>query len=216
VEVGADRAWVEGRNPYKLAKPSAWWLKLLHDYDTELVVMPSVKDCGYRLCRRVQSHVRQGLGPLATLHGHPDTVQMATYGLIPITTLTTWAIQSDKILRDLMARDTLRWGAKNGSADYVVSDLEYREELAERKKAQKEAEDADAVHGEAFRSMQFRNGSAISLAKPSGRAVKARARGPKDFRAAFDIRNDKTVISPASSRVTPPSASGPAITLVSS
>lgn len=205
----SDAAWVEGRNPYKLPKPSPWWLKLLHDYDPKLVVMPSVRDYGYRLCRRDPGPGRQGLGPLATLHGHPDTIQMAQHGLMPIATLTTWAVRSDKVIRDLMARDLWAHGAKPTDANVIVNDLEYREELAARKAQRDQDAVLDAVSGEAFRSMQFQNGSAISL---RGRAPQHSSRVHRErvMGRPVDRRADKSVISPASSGAPSPA---PRITL---
>jgi hypothetical protein len=150
--------YIEGRNPYSLARPSAWWLQLLHDYDPLLVVMPSVKDCVYRLCRRVPRNQRLG-NLVKHLHTHPDTVQMINHGLVPVSTLTTWAIQSDKIIRDLMARDTHR----AGGADKTVELLEQADLRRARALDRQQAADLDARSGEAFRSMQFRNGSAVAL-----------------------------------------------------
>jgi hypothetical protein len=140
---------------------------------------------------------------------------MATYGLIPVTTLLTWAVRSDphRVIRDLMARDTLRH-RRGENTNTVVTDLEYREELAQRKQARQAASDLDAINGEAFRSMQFRNGSAVSHARPSGRGALekglAQVRGPRDFKAAFDFPPPKTVISPPSSGTPSPA---PLITL---
>lgn len=164
--------YIEGRNPYKLAQPSPWWLQLLYDYDSLLVVMPSVKDCTYRLCRRVPRNRRLG-NLVKYLHTHPDTVQMITFGLVPVSTLTTWAIQSDKIIRDLMARDTTRVGGGDGALKVI----EANEQRAVERKEKTALTDLDARSGEAFRSMQFRNGSAISMTK-------------------FDKLPTKTVISP--------------------
>lgn len=150
--------YIEGRNPYKLARPSAWWLQLLHDYDALLVVMPSVKDHAYRLCRRVPRN-RQ-LGQLVShLHTHPDTVQMIVNGLVPVSTLTTWAIRSDKIIRDLMARDTHR----AGGADKAVQMMEAAEQRKVEARDKREADQLDRLSSEAFRSTQFRNGSAVAL-----------------------------------------------------
>lgn len=158
-----DRCWFEGRNPYSLLKPASWWLKRLFDYDAELVVMPSVKEPGYRLCRRTQH--RPGLGKLAAIHGHPDTIQMAAHGLLPVTTLTPWAVRNDpdNVIRDLRARDTWRMGAAPGKADAVVDRIESHEAVADVKKDAAYMDKLDVLTGEAFRSLQFRNGSAVAV-----------------------------------------------------
>lgn len=203
MEFGPDRCWVEGRNPYLLSKPSPWWLQLLHDYDAELVVMPSVKDYGYRLCRRVQVQNRQGLGPLATIQGHPDTIQMALYGLVPISTLAPWALRSDKVIRDLMRRDTRRH-ARGGDPNSVVDDIEYNETLANRRAERLYQDAMDVVSGEAFRSLQFQNGSAISM---RGRAPQHSSRMERTRLVSrpFDKPRTKSVIS------SPSSSPGPAL-----
>ncbi len=162
--------WIEGRNPYKLVEPSAWWLQLLRDYDDQLVLIPSVKDHCYRLTRRASHEARLGTRQMATVHTHPDTVQFAAHGLLPVATVNTWAIKSDKIIRDLMARDFNR----HGGAAKVLSETEYNEELAERKKAREQSQQLDHVNNEAYRSLQFRKGSAVSM------RTKAETRHPSD------------------------------------
>jgi hypothetical protein len=175
--------WIEGRNPYKLSQPSPWWLQLLFDYDPLLVVMPSVKDCAYRLCRRVPRHGQ--LGRLVThLHTHPDTVQMINHGLVPVSTLTTWATRSDKIIRDLMACDTSRVGGAEKASDM----LEARERRAADRQDRQLATDLDHVSGEAFRSLQFRNGSAIAVTRPAR---------PSAAHKSVDKRDHRSVSSPA-------------------
>lgn len=150
--------YIEGRNPFKLVEPSPWWLQLLSDYDPLLVVMPSVKDHAYRLCRRVPRHAQLG-NLVKYLHTHPDTVQMINNGLVPVSTITPWAIQSDKIIRDLMSRDTERVGG----ADGTLKVIEASEARAIARRDKKTSSDLNAINGEAFRSLQFRNGSAVAL-----------------------------------------------------
>jgi hypothetical protein len=187
-----DRAWIEGRNPYSLARPSDWWLQLLTDYDAELVIMPSVKDCTYRLCRRVRTHLRPGLGKLATLHEHPDTTQMATFGLVPVTTVFPWATKSDKILRDLAARDTWTRTDARGNPNRVSDDLEYRETLVERRKERTYQSNLDHANSQAFTALQHRLGSR-----------RGQVGGLRDLLRARQAA-DNSVISP-------PSPPGPAV-----
>lgn len=151
--------YIEGRNPFKLVEPSAWWLQLLADYDNQLVVMPSVKDCVYRLCRRASREGRMGLNAMR-VHTHPDTVQMIQHGLIPVSSLMVEAINSDKVIRDLMARDLWRAGGRTAEGVVkIVDDIEYREELQRRKDSRQTYTDLDHRSGEAFRSMQARTGA---------------------------------------------------------
>lgn len=174
--------WIEGRNPFKLAEPSAWWLQLLFDYDPLLVVMPSVKDCAYRLCRRVPRHARLG-NLVKYLHTHPDTVQMIQHGLVPVSTLTSWAIRSDKIIRDLMARDV----SAAGGGEAALKVIEASEARALERKNRAYHDDLNAVNGEAYRSLKFRKGEAVSMRDVN------RGRGKA---GRLDKSDHKTVSSP--------------------
>lgn len=203
-----DRAWVEGANPWKLPRPADWWLQQLQDYDYELVLMPGVKDCCYRLCRRPNPAIYQVRWPdLVELHGHPDTLQMLQHGLLPLSTVTPWAVRTDRFLRDLMARDL--WKAGKG----VVDDIEYREELAARKKERQTAERLGHISGEAFRSLQFQNGSAIAVG--GKRAQHGRITPQRLMSRPFDNVDHKSVISPASPRQAPEAPDTPRIVIAS-
>lgn len=159
--------WIEGANPFKLPQPSSWWLQLLKDYDAQLVLMPSVKDCCYRLCRRVAVQDRLGL-KVAAIHTHPDTVQMINHGLIPVRTVIPWAVKSDKIIRDLMACDiTAQGGAEK--VDKAINDAErYDAERLDRQQSQEAFERS----GDAYRSLKRMKGESVSLGDVN------RGRGP--------------------------------------
>lgn len=203
-----DRAWIEGANPWKLPRPSDWWLQQLIDYDFELVILPAIKDYCYRLCRRPNPNIYRMPAPdLVNLHGHPDTVQMTKFGLLPLSTVTPWAVRSDRFLRDLAARDL--WRAGKG----VVTDIEYREELAERQRERRRAEKLDAVSREAFRSLQAQNGSRLYV----GQKARQHARHAQGVRRLmsrpFDRTDHSSVISPASRRQAPEPPDTPRIVI---
>jgi hypothetical protein len=206
--IALDRAWVEGANPWKLPRPSDWWLQQLIDYDYELVLMPGVKDYCYRLCRRPNPDIYKLPQPdLVNLHGHPDTLQMTRHGLLPLSTVTPWAVRTDRFIRDLAARDL--WAAGRG----VVDDIEYREELAQRRKERQRADRLNAINGEAFRSLQFQNGSAIALGTSKlqhGRLPRRRVMG-----RPFDKLDHKSVISTPSPRQAPGAPDTPRIVIAS-
>ena len=154
--------WIEGPNPYRLASPSPWWLKLLWDYDPALVVIPSQKDPAYRLTRRVRREARFGLRTVGQLHTHPDTVFMIQHGVIPVATLTSWSVRSDKIIRDLMARDYWRvTGGPNGNVSKVIASIEDGERWAAIAQDRRGAADTLHVAGEAFRSLKVRKGESL-------------------------------------------------------
>lgn len=151
--------WIEGRNPFKLPEPSAWWLQLLKDYDPQLVLIPSVKDCTYRLAQRVRPEARRGLEQMQMLHSHPDTAQLCRFGLIPVSTVHTWAVKSDKIIRDLMARDYWR----HGGGEKVLATTEYEEQRAEAKVESDQRATLDHIGADAYRSLKFQKGESVSM-----------------------------------------------------
>jgi hypothetical protein len=151
--------WIEGRNPFKLPEPSAWWLQLLRDYDPQLVLIPSVKDCTYRLTQRVRPEAKRGLDQMKILDTHPDTAQLCRYGLVPVATVHTWAVKSDKIIRDLMARDYRR----HGGGAKVLATTEYEEQRAEQKLDAQQSETLGHVNADAYRSLKFQKGESVSM-----------------------------------------------------
>ena len=160
--------WIEGRNPFKLAMPAPWWLQLLKDYDDQLVLIPSVKDHCYRLTRRASHKARLGASQMGVVHTHPDTVQLASLGLVPIATVHTWAVSSDKIIRDLMARDFRR----HGGAAKVLAETEYAERRLEEKRDSQQADTLVHLGNDALTSLRFRTGSAVSMReRPETRPV---------------------------------------------
>lgn len=153
--------YLEGANPFRLATPSPWWLQLLYDYDPYLVVIPGIRHPVYRLCRRTA--LARQLGRQASIvHTHPDTVQMIQHALVPITTLVPWAIRSDKVIRDLMARDRTRLDPGETADDR----LQAHDQAAEARQRQGQQDRFDAIGGDAFRSLQYRLGARTSLATP--------------------------------------------------
>jgi hypothetical protein len=162
--------WYPDQNRFALTAPSPWWLHLLREYDDQLVVLPSRVELLYRLTRRVRPQARLGLQAMI-VHEHPDTVMMIQYGVIPVSSLTTWAIQSDKVIRDLMARDTWRVLGKpvldaqdaQRAADLTIARLD-AQEAATRQADERRAQDmVDAAGSDAFHSLQHRKGERIVM-----------------------------------------------------
>jgi hypothetical protein len=153
--------FVEGPNPFRLPSPSPQWLQLLSDYDDQLLIIPSQREYAYRLYRRVRPEARLGLNK-TVVHTHPDTVLMIQHGAVPVTTLTHWSVQGDvgKVIRDLMARDS--WML--GGAKVIVDEMEYQEEMKEKRRKRAQSENGTYVGREAFRGLQSRTGAKVSIA----------------------------------------------------
>lgn len=182
--------WIEDVNRFSLRTPSPWWLQLLRDYDPNLVVIPSRTHACYRLCRRLERG--KGFNPNFP-HEHPDTKMMIHYGLLPIRTIVPWAVQSDKIIRDLMACDMDR----QGGADVVCDRLEAQELDAERKADQYVDAESRAVNRDAYRSLTTLQGSRVSLGDAN------RGRGP--LRSKHAVPTPRT---PASASASPGHSGG--------
>lgn len=197
--------WYPDLNRFSLPAPSAWWLQLLRDYDDQLVVLPSRMELVYRLTRRVRAEARLGLKAMI-VHEHPDTVMMIQYGVVPVAALTQWSVQSDKIIRDLMARDTWRVFGKpildahdaQRAADMVTARLDAGERARQREDDRRASDMVDAAGSDAFRSLQQRKGERIVLSdthRGYGASPGARRSGWKTVAKA----TNNSVISPATS-----------------
>lgn len=122
--------WIEDVNRYKLAAPPAFWLRKLQDFDPSLVVVPSRQDCVYRLAQRRPLNLPENLVNDA-LFNQSDTQLLASYSLIPVTTIVANPNWSNPLMfRDLA--DRAPW--RNGGADKVISELEEAEMRIETQK----------------------------------------------------------------------------------
>lgn len=197
----SQAAWIPTANPFHLPTPGAWWLQLLWDYDDQLRVFASLKDPSYRLARLVSREARLGLSKMV-VHEHPDTVLMIQHGCVPVATLVPWAIQSDKVIRDLMARDLWR----NGGADKVVDRLEAQEAAAELAQERTAQSNLDHLNGDAFRSLKQRKGERVVLSDVNRGRQKTAGVKPVTIRLATGHTNS---VSSPQSRVGKPGPGAP-------
>jgi hypothetical protein len=122
--------YIVDHNKFKLSGPPAWWLRKLWDFDSSLVVVPSRQDCVYRLAQRrklnLPEHVTNDV-----LFKQSDTQMLASYSLVPVTTILATANWSNPLMwKDLNDRAPHRLGG----AEKVIKDLEDAELSAEIKK----------------------------------------------------------------------------------
>jgi hypothetical protein len=166
-----ERCWVAGTNPFNLPQPPAWWLQEIHDYDSELVIFPTMlKVKGstplYRLARR--RRLSRGCISLSnTINKHPDSVFMDEMGLIPVISFAhtgqTWA--SGTMLTWLKANDI--WA--RGGAEKVIKALEESDVQAEADRKRKIRDDMDHRSRDAWRSYNARTGSRNKSARDGSR-----------------------------------------------
>lgn len=162
--------WIADENRFNLPEPPAWFLKVLFDFDHQLVLIPSrVEVVGappaYLLCRR-RLHTA-GIGDVAMLDNkHPDTNMCYRHGLLPIAPLRfqngarTFTENGWKSLRtELEARDTWKMsGGPTGDADKVVDAIEAQEQ-AQQQRERAELKDSFRHRArDAWRSMAARAG----------------------------------------------------------
>ena len=149
------RNYIVDRNPFQLSAPPAWWLQQLYDYDSQLVVVPSRQESIYRLARRTWN--RPGIQLMADIHREKDTAMLASYGLVPVTTIIGWGIWGTNIFNSLRARDI--WA--HGGAEKFVKLEEDAEAEAERKKKAAIRDDMWVRSGDAWQSYKQRTRQSI-------------------------------------------------------
>jgi hypothetical protein len=78
--------WVEDTNRFSLAKPPEFFLRRLWEFDSSLVIVPSRQDCVYRLAQRRKLNLPEKMVNDA-LFNESDTKMLASYSLIPVTSI---------------------------------------------------------------------------------------------------------------------------------
>ena len=149
--------FIPDTNKFKLAPPPDWWLDLLWDFDSELVVIPSRMEAVYRLARRATRSI--GIGPLAMLSPQPDTLMLYSHKLVPVTSILGWGgIWGTHIFNELRRRDV--W---QGGADKYINSVEEIEAAAKAKQKAQIRDDMNHRSGDAWRSYQARTGQRTKL-----------------------------------------------------
>src|SRR5436309_869844 len=106
-------------NKFKLAGPPEWWLRKLWDFDSSLVVVPSRQDCVYRLAQRRKLKLPDDVVN-DVLFKESDTRMLASYGLIPVTSILATANWSNPMLfQELSNRAPWRLGGGEKVADML-------------------------------------------------------------------------------------------------
>jgi len=120
-------------NRFQLAGPPVHWLRKLWDFDSSLVVIPSRQACIYRLAQRRKLNLPEHITNNA-LFNESDTRMLASYGLIPVTSILPTANWSNPYLfQELENRDPHRNGGGNECADRLYTqDAEVERDLAQR------------------------------------------------------------------------------------
>lgn len=144
-------------NPRGLAAPSRHFERELLRYDKMLRLFPSQVEHLYRLVRVCRREARMGL-QAATLHKHPDTVICVQEGVLPISGLLPWALQSpERVIRDLRARDL--WLHGGSDPNKALDTLEAIMDATEQRNTARQQADAEGELDErstaAFRWLKY-------------------------------------------------------------
>lgn len=124
--------YIKGENPFNLLGPPGWWLEKLKDFDDSLVVIPSKQGHFYRLAQKRPPDPRANI--VASLMKDSDAKMMASYGLIPVTTILADAKWDNPVIwEDLRQRAPHRMGGADKYAALIM-EKERRREIEIAKK----------------------------------------------------------------------------------
>jgi hypothetical protein len=160
-------------NP-RMEVPPAWFLGRLHDYDADLVMLPSrARPFAYVLARRARFSGGLTEKALEKTITQPDTKMCFQYGLVPVCLLykhgPVW--NADTVLNRLAARDT--WTQGGGEA--LANRLESEEAAVVAKRREDKKDELRQQSKSAWRSYQQRTGQRTIVPGPSrpGAATKS-------------------------------------------
>lgn len=156
--------YLPGSNPYHLAGPPAWWLAKLWDFDPSLVVIPSVQGYLYRLCQRRPLDEKAKL--VNDIKRDGDSLALAQYGLVPVTTLLATARWDNPLMwNDLAERAPWR----QGGADAYIKKVEGMEAEKQFKINLENSERNTYLAKDAWKMYQIKKGTRIGLAPTTKR-----------------------------------------------
>lgn len=152
-------------NP-RMEVPPAWFLQRLHDYDADLVMLPSrARPFAYVLARRARLNGGLTEKALERTITQPDTKMCFQYGLVPVCLLfkhgPIWNV--DTVLQSLAARDT--W--TQGGGDALATRLEEEEAAVVTKRRDDLKDRLRQQSKSAWRSYQQRTGQRTIVPGPS-------------------------------------------------
>lgn len=167
--------YISDVNRFKLAKPPAFRLRELLDFDPSLVIIPSREQSYHILAQRERGYV---VGKKLDPHIiRPDEAMLRAYGLVsPIRLVSVtggWNWSSTDLRPMLVARSVQRLG---GSAQ-VIKDVEAQDEKDRQARLHHRHDDILGPRVRAgARALQMRRGSRILNSGPATQAGVERAR----------------------------------------
>lgn len=162
--------FIPDQNRFKLAGPPEWWLRMLKEYDDSLYVVPSRQGFYYRLAqKRPLKLTEQMVNDI--LFKESDTQMLASYSLIPVTTILATANWNPLMFQELTERAPWRMGG----AAKVIKDMEDREWENHQKKLRETDQMLTDRAKDGWKSYQYRTGQRTSVKRekvpPRNKAV---------------------------------------------
>jgi hypothetical protein len=142
----------------KMAIPPEYWLQRLFDFDSELVVFPSLQTpFAYVLARKARRTGGMNMNDPAFEHATSDTKFCVARRMLPVSLIyrhnsNSWSI--DNIIADLRSRDI--WAA--GGAEKVADRVDGEDANEEKRIKDEVRADFYNRSGDAWRSYQARTG----------------------------------------------------------
>jgi hypothetical protein len=161
--------YIPDTNRFNLSGPPKWWLDKLREFDDSLVVIPSRQEFLYRLAQRRPPDLKTNIIN-ESLASDRDTAMLASYGLIPVTTIVATARWDNPLMwNDLAERAPHRNG---GAAAYEarLNDLETQQNI---QKAALINDRNTYLSKDAWKMYQIKTGTRIGLA-PSTKPNRAK------------------------------------------
>lgn len=154
--------FIRDLNRFNLADPPKWFLAQLMQFDESLVIVPSRQGFYYRLAQRRKLLLTEKVVNEA-LFAESDTKMLASYSLIPVTTIKADPNWGNPILfKELQDRCP----SMNGGAEKVIKSIEDREFEAHLK--QRAATDEHLTHlaKDAWKYYGIKAGTRIGMYSP--------------------------------------------------
>ena len=125
--------FIPDKNPFLLAGPPDYFLRQLWDFDDSLVLVASRQGFFYRLGQRRPLKLKENIVN-EILKEQADTAMLASYSLVPVTTVLATASWTDpQFFEELRRRAPWRWGGAKAYED-VINEQEQKEALDRRTK----------------------------------------------------------------------------------
>lgn len=154
--------FIADENPFNLAPPPASFRAALWNFDPSLIVVCSRQGFYYRLAQRRKLQLPEKVVNEA-LFAESDTKMLASYSLVPVTTIKADPNWGNPILFQEL-RD--RCPSMNGGAEKVIKAIEDREFEAHLKKRAETDEHLTYLAKDAWKYYGIKAGTRIGLYSP--------------------------------------------------